>query len=758
MSVFSRIPAKYHLWLGALATALLLFFLAKPIFKDYFTQPNSMMYSFGGDALMLYYNPAYHTRYDDGSTLRSMGYPDGEYIYLTDAQGSLSNVMQWVHRHVTDLSYDTVGWVNGFNLYLLFAAVIFVFLLLRAFKVHMATAILLAPMIVLLSPQIRRMGGHFGLAYPFLIPLAMLWFVRKYRVGVLEKRDALMLLVSLFFTFNNPYVGFNINFFLILAGLVMFAAGGFKRSNWKTPAIIAGMGLLSLGMVFLDFKLFDPVHDRLNPQWGFFFYHATFEGLFHPPDSILYQWLVRNKIMVSEVEFEAMLNVGMVTTLCLAVMLLLALAGIFLRKNKPALQKLLPENRILLGASLLLFLLAANTSILPVSEPWLEKNMGWMLMFKASGRLGWTAYFALTITAAVFIDRLFRVTSPNYMAAVFLISVVSLWNAEINQYIRPKFSEVFNENFFDRQHEEEILNILKENKVNPAEYQAMMSVPKMISWSDKVLSRINYRTQMSSVRISLATGLPMVNSMLSRIGLNHSLERVQMLSNPLIERTLVSRFPNQKDILLVVGSDALPELKGGEKYMVDISEKVATSKDFSLFRLKVADINNNAALLAARAAFQSGNQPSPTFHLGFEDQSGQPAFYGKGSLEVPKGEASVAEWVNSFPRDTVMNFSAWTYVDARLRGPGFWMLSVRDASGGEVEPIKLETRLSNDVQNSWMRSEAKFWIPQGGKVTIKTFGYKPMLVDEVMLWPKGMSPVVYDGGEEFMFEGVRVRK
>jgi hypothetical protein len=344
------------------------------------------------------------------------------------------------------------------------------------------------------------------------------------------------------------------------------------------------------------------------------------------------------------------------------------------------------------------------------------------------------------------------------MAAVFLISVVSLWNAEINQYIRPKFREVFNENFFDRQHEEEILKILRENNVNPAEYQALMSVPKMITWSDKVLSNINYRTQMSSVRISLATGLPMVNSMFSRIGLNHSLERVQMLSNPLIERTLVSRFPNQKDILLVVGSDALPELKGGEKFIVDISEKVASSKDFVLFRLKVADINNNAALLGARTAFQTGVHPAPAFHLGFDDQANQPAFYGKSSLEAPKGDAPLAEWTNSFPRDTVMHFSAWTYVDARLRGPGFWMLSVRDASDKEIEPIKIETRATNDVQNSWMRSEAKFWIPQGGKVTIKTFGYKPMLVDEVMLWPKGMSPIVYDGGEAFLFEGVRVRK
>ncbi len=708
---------------------------------------------------MLYYNTAYHTRYDEGSTLRSMNYPVGEYIYLTDAQGAVSNVLQWVNRHVMDISGQTVGFVNGLNLYLLFAAVVFVFFLLRALKVHLLTAILLAPMIVLLSPQIRRMGGHFGLAYPFLIPMAMLWFLRKYRVGRLEKRDALMLAVSVFFTFNNPYTGFNLNFFLVLSGLLLFVSEGFKWKNWKRPAIISGMGLLVLGLVFLDFKLFDPVHDRLNPQWGFFDYHATFEGLFHPPKSILYDWLTRNKIMVSEVDFEALLNVGIVTTLALAAMLLMTLAKPFFRKNKPTLQRLLPENRIIIGASLLLFLLAANTSLIPVSRDWLEQNMGWMLMFKASGRLGWTLYFALTVTAAVFVDRLFRVTSPWFMASLFTLLIAALWNAEINQYIKPHFKGVFYDNHFDKAHEQEILDIFQQNKVDVSQYQAILSVPKMMAWNDKILSDINYRTQVYSVRVSMATGLPMVNSMLSRIGLGHTLERVQMLSSPLVERTLLQKFPNQKDLLLLVGSDAIPELKGGEKFLVDISERVAVSKDFSLYRLRLADLANNAVLQGAKTAFQSGTHPAPTLHLGFDEKPSSHAFYGSGSLEVKTKEDFVCDFASPFERDTQMVFSAWMYVDAGLRGPGFWLLSVRDQSGAELQNIQVEARKTNDVQDSWLRSEAQIFMPQGGHLIVKTFGYKPMLVDELMLWPVGVSPIVNDpDAGTFLFENFKVRK
>jgi len=718
-----------------------------------------MMYSFGGDALMLYYNTAYHTRYDDGSMLRSMNYPDGEYIYLTDAQGAVSNVLQWINQHLTDISGLTVGFVNGLNLYLLFIAVVLIYFVLRALKVHWLTAVLLAPMILLLAPQIRRMGGHFGLAYPFLIPMAMLWFLRKYRVGKLEKRDALMLAVSVFFTFNNPYTGFNVNFFLILAGLLLFAAEGFKWKNWKRPAIISGMGLLALGLVFVNFKLFDTVHDRLNPQWGFFFYHANFEGLFHPPHSLLHDWMTRNKIMVPEIEFEAMLNVGLIATLCLAVMALMTLASPFLGKKKPELHRITSEHRILLGASLLLFLMAANTSLIKVSPDWLENNMGWMLMFKASGRLGWTFYFALTLTAAVFLDRLFRVTSPWYMASLFILLTTAIWNAEINQYIRPHFKEVFNENYYDQKHEQEIKDILLENKIDASQYQALLSIPKMMAWSDKILSTLNYRTQMYSTRISLATGLPMVNSMLSRIGLGHTLERVQMLSNPLVERPLLQKFPNQKDLLLVVGSDAIPELKAGEKFMVDISERVAETKDFSLYRLRLSDLVNNSSILAAKTAFRTGTNTAPSLHLSYDETPSSHTFYGKGSHQTKAQEDDITSFVSPFERDTQMVFSGWTYVDPGQWSAGFWLLSIRDQSGAELENIKVETRKSNDVQDSWLRSEARFNLPRGAQVQIKSFGNKAMLVDEVMLWPAGVSPIVNDpNAPTFLYENFKVKK
>jgi hypothetical protein len=447
---FSPVPAKKLEWFGALAVMLTLFLFARPIFKDYFVRPNDMMYSFGGDALVLYYNTSYHARYGDGPMLHGMNFPDGEYIYLTDAQGALSNTLQWVNRHIADIRHSAVGFVNGLNLYLLFPAALFLFFLLRALGCSWAASVLFSPLVLLLSPQIIRMGGHFGLAYPFLIPLAMLWFLRKYRLGQLEKRDALVFATSLFFTFNNPYTGFNFNLFLVFAGFLTLLAHRFQRNWWKTASIVSGMGIAVLAVAFLDFKINDPVSDRVNPQWGFFDYHANIQGLFNPPGSILHGWLTRWGVNVTEMDFETLLNIGLMSTLALACILFMSLWSRFSRTQKTQLQRLSTEHRVLIGAAALMFIIAANTTVLPLSKEWIEQNLSWLLMFKASGRLAWPMYFALALTGVLWADRVAKKMPFKWLGLVFLLAAASLWNAEINQYMRPRFREVFHPNFFDK--------------------------------------------------------------------------------------------------------------------------------------------------------------------------------------------------------------------------------------------------------------------------------------------------------------------
>ncbi len=742
-------PAR-RWWL--LASLVLFFLLARPIFRDYFTRPNSLSYAFGGDALALYYNTSFHARYGHDAWLRSTNYPHGEYIYLTDAQGVLSNVLRLLRQWGADVSACSVGIIHILNLYLLFAAVAVVFWLLQALGCHMLTSALFSPLVVLLSPQILRMGGHFGLAYPVAIPLAMLWFLRKYRVQRWEKRDALFALVSLLFTYNNPYVGFNINLFLVCAGALMLLWHRF-RHPYLMPGIAAVlMGAGCLLWVFADFSLNDTVSDRVRPQWGFFFFKARWEGLFYPPGSLLHNWLTHLGAHIPhELNVETMLNVGAISTLAV-------LLGLLLWPWQPRWRP--PAALVLLFvASLILLLIAANTSVVPLSPAWIEEHLSWLLMFKAAARLAWPFYFAFTLAGVYFLNVLMRAIPSKWLGALFLLAVGAVWNAEINQYHAPRFREVFHPNFLSREQEQEVLDVLRTNRIRPQEFQAILAVPRYVVWSDKVSPQIPFESQFWSLRLSLATGLPIINPMLSRIGTQHAMERVQMFAHPLIERALLPQFPNQKDLLLLVAPGG-ETLQTGERYLVDISERLAETPRYALYRLRLADLARSAAIEKAQQQYARGYREEPLLHLGFDETPTEVAFYGRGCHQLPPGEHEVCHLLSPYDRDTVIVFSAWSYADAGRWSSCFWHVRVNNGAGEVLLDELLESRRSNDVQGQyWFRVERAVYLPHQGTLSVTAFSDRPMRIDEVVLWPKGSSPL---GGkpeeEDFLFENFRVKK
>ncbi|MBK7009344.1 MAG: hypothetical protein IPH36_12320 [Saprospiraceae bacterium] len=102
---------------GLLLVVILAIVLGWPMFGTYFFHPNQHMYAFGGDALTLYYNVAYHACYGNGSHLSSMAYPDGELIFLTDAQGSLALLLSGLRELGLPVCDYAVGIVNGLGVW-----------------------------------------------------------------------------------------------------------------------------------------------------------------------------------------------------------------------------------------------------------------------------------------------------------------------------------------------------------------------------------------------------------------------------------------------------------------------------------------------------------------------------------------------------------------------------------------------------------------------------------------------------------------
>ena len=452
-------------WIGPLLAAFFCFYISFFMIGDYYFHPNAHMYAFGGDPLTIYYDFAYHICHGSGSNFSGMAYPTGEYIYLTDAEGAFANVFQWINHNVLEICEYSVGIVNGLNAWILMLAAVIMYFLLRAFGVNKVLSVLFAGPIVLLSPQFIRVGGHFGLGYPFLIPMAILWFIRKRRVNKFEKRDLLVFATLLFFTFNNPYTGFSTAFILMGCGFVSLLVD--KKLNYSnlSPMILPAICLV---IAYGFFKLNDPYHDRIALQWGFFNYKANLEGFIAPSGSVMDTIIKYFNDKGFKVGFEASQNIGIATIIAF-----LSLAIFKLKNRKTAVFS--KEYKILLAAASLIFLYASAVIFAPFDREWVEEVLGSLLMFKASARMAWSLYFALTIGSVIIVHQLTKNIDQIFYRRLIYILFLALWIFEIKHYLGPKFEKKHYENHFSINKNKEIEKILTNANIDTSNYQAILA-------------------------------------------------------------------------------------------------------------------------------------------------------------------------------------------------------------------------------------------------------------------------------------------
>ncbi|HJW28132.1 MAG TPA: hypothetical protein VJ508_02660, partial [Saprospiraceae bacterium] len=467
---------------------------------------------------------------------------------------------------------------------------------------------------------------------------------------------------------------------------------------------------------YLNFHYSDPVHDRLREQWGFFYFHAAPEGLLYPPQSLVNIILSAFRVKFETLEVEKYMNIGLVTSLILLAMLVTWIVRLF-KKRSAEPNGLRKPLSVILIASIILFVYAANTSLVPLPETSIQEHLGPLLMFKAVSRIGWPVYFALTLWSVIFFDRwLARLTTVMIANAILLVAA-GTWAWEIHTYVGSHYHDCFHENFLRQELADGLIKNLDEHHIELSTFQAMLVLPKMQAWTDNFLSDLNWASQFFSTRISAATGLPMINAMLSRMSIGQSAEAIQMLSNPLIRRDLVRKLPNQKDILLLVGGGH-PPLKEGEDFLVHVSTPLFESPDYSLYRLRLKDLEDNVFMEEARTLALQNPPVSPeVIHLGFDDPATQEKFYGTGARLMPKGTTTVVAQALPCNRDTNYVFSAWTQIGHIKPGVGDWYITLSDSTGQVVMPAtRIETRKSNDIQDMWIRSEMQFPVAKGTRI------------------------------------------
>ena len=746
MNYFSKMTNKDLFWL--FVSVLFGFVISYLLMRPYIVNPNGSMYAIGGDAWTIYYNFSYHICHGIGSHLEAMAYPTGEYIYLTDAEGAFATLFQWISHHIIDLCPYSVGLIHGLNISFLVLAFMVMYFLLRALGVSNILSAFFGPLVILLSPQMLRFGGHFGLAYPFLIPLTMLWIIRKTKVGVFEKRDVLFGLTLLFFTFNNPYLGFSAAAIGIASSLFWFIS---NRKNYKTALLLFAIPALAIAIVFLNFKFNDPYSDRINLQWGFFYFNSELKGYLYPQGSLLGNLIKGLFEKPPSVEFEAMQNIG------LASVLLWLFWFIYKVKNlkKPTLPLIF---KIFLGASILIFLYSSAIIFSPFPRDWVENVLGFLLMFKASARLSWSLYFVLSIGGVLILNYWYNAIQ-NKIGKFFLVGIFfSLWIIELKSYIFPRFDHPAYENQFSISKNSEIQSILDQYHIDKSQYQAILALPKMMLTSDKFMSQLHWNTQYFSMRYSLVSGIPMISEILSRTPVSVSIRGIGLLSNPLIKKPFVNELDPKRNILIVLGKDH--SLGDGEKYLLQQSDTIYDEKNYMLLSLKPQDINDTLSINYAKSQYLNHPIDSRNYiYNGFDNEGSDIVRYGNGARIFDKGKHIVLDTILPFSDTLELEFSCWTHIDNKKYSIGDWTLIVLDEQNKEKASYFISTRDSADIQGNWIRSNHRFHFKKGDRIRAIFNGKQSFIIDDLLLRPVDNEVIISDdSNDSFLYNGYLIEK
>ena len=276
-------------------------------------QPNDYLFTQKGDGIKNYYTYAYHIQHDSSYIhFSGMNYPYGEHYLYTDCHPVIANSFQLVSKYIPSVSNYSIGFLNMMMLLSIFFSFFVIYALLRGFNIQKWLSVIFSFSIVILSPQIFRLGGHLALSYSIAIPFSW-WLLLK--VFKKNKYYFSLFLNNLFWMFIHGYLGIIILFFLITLTIVRYLFDKGRRTQIQHYLKIFFSLVLPIILFFAFTKLTDTHTHRTDNPSGFFLYNAELDDVFlphHPPISV---WLDRLTNHGIKLQWEAWSYMGISVTL-----------------------------------------------------------------------------------------------------------------------------------------------------------------------------------------------------------------------------------------------------------------------------------------------------------------------------------------------------------------------------------------------------------------------------------------------------------
>lgn len=689
----------------------------------------------GEDGAKNFYTVLYHITHDPGlSWFHGMNYPYGEHVVYTDNQPLVSNTLKIL---------DAVFPVSE-NLHLLLPVLIFLSFLAGAWCLFLLVSKTGAPRwfsipasvgIMLLSPSLIRIGGHYSLAYGVIIPLHFLLLFRV--LGRNRPVDWLYVALWPFLAaFIHPY-------FLVMLSLstacVMLADRLRMRQwpQWKWLLKVLALTLLPILFFQGIMALTDPVWDRPAAPYGFLVYRATWASVFLPLDFSYFRSLAH----MGEQSVEGGYYVG-VFALAGSIWMLFGRRG----QNIPAPETVARVSRYsgtLLLASIPLLLLAVGFPFYVWKFHHLLEFTGPLQQFRGVGRFAFVFFFALNLFAAMSIGK--RLAEPHHSrwqtsAAITLLFALALeaWSFSVQvRAVSGSGSTVFYDNPWTG----------KLAKEDLARFAAILPLPYFHVGSENFRTPDQPHIREQSFALSQHTSLPLFSVQMSRTSLSQTLHNLEMVCELTHTPYYLRQGLREKHILLLVDTKAT--LPAHQKKLVWAGTPLSSSGAFELYDL---DLQSLAAIIEENTRNASIRQPAAilldsavvtregVYFRSFDETDSGHVFRGGGSLALDR-----LDWTDLLPDtfylpdSTDHELSFWFYAgDQHAVNTQVWLWEYEGQEEVRFEVTEVGDHVTA-VEGEWILASLVLRPRKAGnrfRVTLHRDGKRQKIwVDEVLLRP-----------------------
>ncbi len=522
---------------GAFFTALFVLFIFCILTTEIFFPLGNNIIDGSGDGLKNLYTFSYYLKYGKGLFFNGMLYPFGEHITYVDAQPFYVWLI-WLIESVFNFKFENpIIYIHLIILLNIFFAAFFVFLILKYFKVSLFIAFVGTVVIVLLSPQIYRIGDHFALGSIAVIPFFWWWRLQITTSNINYFFYAIILSTV---GFIHPYLLFMV-VLLLLSYEVLLLLFYKKRTVHFVFPIIAFL------LFYSSILWTDTTTDRPKIAWGANAFSSNWYDLLLPINGAIKDFFIKKfpSIVPSYTEGHAYITVFGIFILLISVFYLTRY--IYTHKNIK-IQRDSIQLWVLAAMPILVFAFY-------IPFRWNEDFFAFINPFKqfrGTGRFVFVFYFVYMVFVFVYIEKLYHKNQAYVFKVLFwifcLITMFDIYNT--SNYLKNRFDSYGNKDAYNSY--KNYTDNLTRKLDNISEYESIIVYPPSTEGTEKLWIDNDWNAKISSFWVSYFTGLPMANVHSSRVSFDNCMQIFQLSGFYTMPKPIVQKFkPNKKQLVLL---------------------------------------------------------------------------------------------------------------------------------------------------------------------------------------------------------------